>query len=120
MVQWLGIFGRNKLDPHSGIDGADLWSRVASLHAFASEDQEGFLSALRAVVEGDRGGFATLGAAHLVWELFGGRALDIPAALPLIDAGIDFKLARGLPTAALTGYEMKRLQQIRAAAQRSV
>lgn len=113
MLQWLEIFGRNKLDPHSGIDGADLWSRVASLHEYASDDRDGFLSGLQAVVAGDRGGLATLGAAHLVWELYSGQALDIPAALPLIDAGIEFKLSRGLPTAALTGYEMRRLHQIR-------
>ncbi len=39
----------------------------------------------------------------------------LPAALPFIDGGIDFKLSRGLPTASLTGYEMQRLVQRREA-----
>jgi hypothetical protein len=64
------------------------------------------------VVRGDQGGFATFGAASLTWELFGDKALRLPAALPLIDAGIQFKLARGLPPAmTLTGHELQRFSQ---------
>jgi|KBSSwiStaDraftv2_1062776.scaffolds.fasta_scaffold651322_2 hypothetical protein len=114
MVRWLEIFGRHSLDPQrSGIDGGDLWSRLAPLHEYCGSDREGFLAELAAVVAGDRGGFATFGAARVVWEMFSGEALNIPAALPLIDAGIEFKLARGLPDLMLTGYESQRIAQLR-------
>ena len=114
MLRWLEIFGRHSLDPqHSGIDGSDLWSRLAPLHEYSSRDREGFLAELAAVVAGDQGGFATFGAARVVWEMFGGEALNIPAALPLIDAGIAFKRSRGLPDLMLTGYESQRLAQRR-------
>jgi hypothetical protein len=43
--------------------------------------------------------------------MYGGDCLRIPAALPLIDAGIDFKFARGLSGFHLTGYERQRLGQ---------
>ncbi|GAA4256182.1 hypothetical protein GCM10022255_068020 [Dactylosporangium darangshiense] len=55
------------------------------------------------------GGFATYGATRLVWEMYSDRALDMPAAWPLIDAGISFKSARGLPMESLSGYELQRL-----------
>lgn len=113
MLRWLEIFGRYSFDrQRSGIDGSDMWSRLGPLHEYATNDREGFLTGLRAVVAEDRGGFATFGAACVVWELCGGDALRIPTALPLIDAGIEFKRSRGLPTMMLTGYEMQRLAQI--------
>ncbi|KAB1929194.1 hypothetical protein [Micromonospora noduli] len=114
MFRWLETFGRYSLDVHgSGIDGGDMWDRFGELHRHATRDQDGFLTALRAVVAGDQGGFATFGAARLAWEMYGGDTLRIPAALPLIDAGIEFKRSRGLPTALLTGYEMQRVNQLR-------
>ena len=113
-LRWLETFGRYSFDmQHSGIDGGDMWNRLGPLHEYATSDREGFLAELRAVVAGDQGGFATFGASRVVWEMYSGEALKIPAALPLIDAGIDFKLSRGLPTAMLTGYEMQRLVELR-------
>lgn len=114
MLQWLEVFGRYSLDvQHSGIDGQDMWSRLGPLYEHATGDPEGFFVALHAVVARDEGGFATYGAARVAWELLGSDCLRIPAALPLIDAGIDFKMSRGLPTAMLTGYEMDRLGKLR-------
>ncbi|WP_433350317.1 hypothetical protein [Micromonospora sp. CA-111912] len=114
MFRWLEIFGRYSFDVYgSGIDGGDTWNRLGPLHDYAARDREGFLTGLRALVAGDQGGFATFGAARLVWELYGGDVLRIPAALPLIDAGIEFKRSRGLPTASLTVYETERLVQLR-------
>ncbi|MDG4772208.1 hypothetical protein [Solwaraspora sp. WMMD792] len=110
----MGLFGRYSLDAqHSGIDGGDLWRRVGGLYGHATGDREGFLAGLQAVVADDRGGFATFGAARLVWEMYGSDALRIPLALPLIDAGIEFKRSRGLSSAMLTGFEMERIAQIR-------
>jgi hypothetical protein len=114
MPQWLEKFGRSALDTqHSGIDDPELWRRLPPLYEYATSDRDGFLAELRGIVAKDRGGFATFGAAHLVWEMFSGDALRLPAALPLIDAGIEFKRSRGLPTAMLTGYETQRLAELR-------
>jgi len=113
MLRRMDLLGRYQLGSHaSGIDGEEIWPHcIAPFAQVSNADRDGFLRDLRAVAAEDQGGFATLGVACLVWELYGGEALTVPAALPLIDAGIDFKLARGLPTASLTGYEMKRLIQ---------
>jgi hypothetical protein len=114
MRRWLERFGRYSFDVHhNGIDGSGMWDRVGALHELATSDREGFLAELTAIVADDRGGFATFGAARLVWEMYGSESLRIHAALPLIDAGIDFKCARGLPTGMLTGYERQRLDEIR-------
>ncbi|MEV4343862.1 hypothetical protein AB0J83_05230 [Actinoplanes sp. NPDC049596] len=113
MVPWLENFGRRWLDTHnSRVDPADMWERVAIFIEQEKSDREGFLADLAALVADDRGGFATLGAAALVWELYSDEALRIPGALVLVDAGIAVKRARGLPTAALTGYEMQRLHHV--------
>jgi len=111
MLRRLELLGRYELDPRSsGIDAAEIHPTcVAPFLTDAQADRDGFLTDLHALVAGDQGGFATFGAARLVWEFWSGEAVRIPAALPLIDAGIDFKLARGLSTARLTGYEMQRL-----------
>lgn len=114
MVPWLALLGRHALDPQgSDIDPDEIWPRVAALWPDATADRTGFLADLHALVAADRGGFATHGAARLAWELYGSEVLRLPAAWPLIDAGIDFKLARGLSTGHLTGYEMSRLVQRR-------
>lgn len=113
MLRWLERFGRYSFDvQRSGIDD-DMWNRLGPLHEYATSDQAGFLADLRALVEKDQGGFAMFGASRLVWEMFSGDCLRIPAALPLVDAGIEFKRSRGLPTAMLTGYEMERVAQLR-------
>jgi hypothetical protein len=103
------------LDPqNSGIDGGVVVTTcIAPFYEDSQADREGFLTDLLAAIAHDQGGFATFGAARLVWELYGGDCLRIPAALPLVDAGIEFKRLRGLPTAMLTGYEMERLHQLR-------
>ncbi len=54
-----------------------------------------------------------LGAARLVWEMYSEDCLAIAAAVSLVDAGIEFKLSRGLPPAMLTGYEMQRFLELR-------
>jgi hypothetical protein len=113
MWPWLETFGRYSLDMfRSRIDSRDVGSHLPSLLDYARADREGFLAELTDFVAGDEGGFATFGAARVVWEMFGTECLSIPAALPLIDAGIEFKRARGLPGGMFTGYEMRRMEQI--------
>ena len=58
-------------------------------------------------MHGDDTGFVTYGACCLAYELLG---LDTKYddALALLDAGIAVKRARGLPSAALKGYEWTR------------
>jgi hypothetical protein len=120
MLPWLETFGRHRLDSvNSRVDPAALWNRIALLMEDAKRDREGFLADLAALVEDDRGGFATLGAAGVVWELYSGEALRIPGALVLVDAGIAVKQARGLPGAAFTGYEWQRVQELRDAPERT-
>lgn len=114
MAGWLETFGRHRLDQMtSRVGGAGLWERLGPLYAEAKADPEGFLGDLAAFVAGDRGGFMTLGAAGVVWEIFGEEALRMPAALVLVDAGIAMKQARGLPDRAFTGYEMRRVRALR-------
>ncbi|WP_344081290.1 hypothetical protein [Luedemannella helvata] len=112
MLRWLEKLGRYTFDvQHSGIDGSDMWDRIGPLYAYATDDRDAFLTELRAVVSADRDGFATFGAACLVWEMYGSEALDEPGALPLIDGGITFKLARGAGSLRLTVNEQIRLDQ---------
>ncbi|MGI5243748.1 hypothetical protein [Dactylosporangium sp. CA-139066] len=113
MRRFLDRFGRFELDPvNSGIDAATLWGeRVSALYDYSVRDREAFLAALAAEVAGDQGGFATFGAARVVWEMLGKDALDTPSAWPLIEAGIAFKQARGLSSLHLTGYEQEHLQR---------
>lgn len=118
MLHRLEQLGRHALDPMGRGASVDVNSFcVIPFAGYIQADeteQERFLRDLYAVVASDRGGFATYGAARLAWELFGGKVLRLPAALPLIDAGIRFKLARGLPPAlTLTGYELQRFSQWR-------
>lgn len=118
MRQRLELFGRYELDPMGcGLSGDVSTDCIIPLVDYIEADpaeQDGMLRDLHTVVAGDQGGFATYGAARLAWELFGDKALEMPVALPLIDAGIAFKLARGLPPAyILTGYELRRFSQWR-------
>ena len=114
LAAWLETFGRCRLgQTTSRVGGASLWERLGPLYDGAKADRDGFLVDLAALVEGDRAGFATLGAARVVWEIFGEDAPHIPAALSLIDAGIAMKTARGLPGLAFTGYEMRRVRTLR-------
>lgn len=108
MLRRMETFGRYEWEPHSSDLGAgEVRSSVAPFRTDARTDPDGFLADLRTAVAGDLNGFATFGAASLVWELYGAEAVRTPAAWPLIDAGIDFKLVRGLPC-GLTGHEWQR------------
>ncbi|MEV6343788.1 hypothetical protein [Actinoplanes sp. NPDC051851] len=114
MLPWLESFGRHRLDGFtSRVDTEGVWERIAQFIEVVKTDRDGFLGDLAALVADDRGGFATLGAAGVVWEVFGGEALRIPGALVLIDAGIAVKQARGLAGIAFTGYEWQRVQELR-------
>ncbi|GAA4263580.1 hypothetical protein [Dactylosporangium darangshiense] len=113
IASWLENFGRYTLDiHHSGVDGMAVVTRFDALRDYATTDPDGFLVELRTVVAGDDGGFATFGAACLVWQMLD-DCLEMPAALPLIDAGLDFKLERGLPPGMFNANEMLRLAQRR-------
>jgi hypothetical protein len=114
MAAWLETFGRARLDPlFSRVDSAAWWERVPQLCEVAKDNQDGFLADLAPYIADDPGGFVTLGAAGLVWEVLGSDVLSIPAALPFIDAAIAVKKARGLPGLAFTGYEWERLHSRR-------
>jgi hypothetical protein len=111
--RWLELYGRYQFDVlHSGLGGREIDDQIVPLYQYATSDPESFLSEQRAVVREDEGGFATFGAARLVWDMYAEDSLRDPRALPLIDAGIEFKRARDLPSWSLTPYEMERLQQI--------
>ena len=108
------VFGRFEFDCDSGIDNPDIYDEsVAPYRADAKADPDRFFTELAAVIAGDEGGFATFGAARLVWEIFDRQALTMPGALPIVDAGIDFMVARRLPTAHFNGYEHQRYLQRR-------
>ena len=114
IVAWLEQFGRYTLDVHhSGVDAMFVVTRFDAYREYAAADPDGFLVELRDVVAGDDGGFATYGAACLVWQMLD-DCLQRPAALPLIDAGLDFKLDRGLSPGMYNGNERQRLAQRRA------
>jgi hypothetical protein len=115
MIERLDRFGRFELDARtSGIDPSNIFNDcLAPFFEPAQRDPGSFCDELVTVVARDQGGFATFGAARLVWEIFGQDALSTPGALPLIDAGLDFKLARGLSTEHLNGHENQRLHQRR-------
>jgi hypothetical protein len=115
MIQRLETFGRFEFDARtSGIDSGNIFNDcVAPFFDAALQDPASFCTGLRTVINNDQGGFATFGAARLVWEILGEAALSTPAARPLIEAGLDFKLSRGLSTWHLTGHENQLLHQRR-------
>lgn len=113
MRQRLDLLGRFGLDPMgSGIDAAMIWERCTQPFVDdARDDRDGFLADLRALVAGDNGGFAALGASCLCFDLVD-RTCRTPDTLAIIDGGIAVKRARGLPSAALTGYEWERWREV--------
>jgi hypothetical protein len=114
MVRWLDRFGRYTLDPASAdMDSSRMAELMPLFLEYAQGDRERFLAELRDVVAGDEGGFATYGAARLVFDMFDAEMLTIPSALPLVDGGIRFLLARGVEPAMMNYYEMERFAQIR-------
>ena len=114
MLRRLDIYGRAWLDANGVDPSINVYEYcINPFRADAMADPDGFLSDLRALTADDTGGFAANGAAGLAWEYFGKECGDMPSALPVIDAGIRFKLDRMLSTASLTGYEMERLVVLR-------
>ena len=83
----------------------------------ARRDPQQFLIRLGGLVNLQKPDLATTGAGRLVWEVFGSDALRIPAALPLIDAAIDYKQAHGAASTELTGYEWERVLRRRGSEQ---
>jgi len=112
-MQRLELYGRYEYDRYSsGIDNSDMWSDcIQPFYDDARADPEGFSAALLALITGERGGFATFGASRLIFELMSDKYLDHPGAVRIMDAGIDFKLARGLTLDHFTGFERDRLEQ---------
>ncbi len=114
MLRRLELLGRFEFDPSGcGIDGGQVAKEsVVPFYQDSQDNREAFLTDLQAVVAADGSGFATYGAARLVWEMYGDKGLRIPEALPLIDGGIEFKRSRGMATRMhLTGYEQQRLRE---------
>jgi hypothetical protein len=100
MLRRLERFGRYEANPQgSGIDYMELADQVLAPYVSpANADPQGFFADLQAVVANDRDGYATFGAARLVWELLTGDAKRTPPspAVALVKAGIEFKRAHGL------------------------
>ncbi|MEV4140965.1 hypothetical protein AB0J72_53475 [Dactylosporangium sp. NPDC049742] len=109
MLARLELMGRFEMDPvSSGEDATQIYPRcIAPFYVQAKADPQPFVSALLAAVRDDTGGFATYGASCLVVELLGtGQRFE--EALELLDRAIAVKRDRGLPSAALKGYEWTR------------
>jgi len=104
----LATLGRFEMDTQSSGISIDVWGEcISPFRPAADADPEGFLADLRALVAADTGGFATYGAYRVSGELLGFEYRSA-SALALLDDAIDFKRARGLPSARLTGYEWVR------------
>jgi hypothetical protein len=115
MLHQLELFGRYTLNPMtSGVDGSAIWSCIIPHYDEFQADPAAFISELNAVIASDNCNFATFGAARLVWEMYSSRINDIPSAIPHIDAGIEFKVARGMiQMSDMTGYEVDRIVERR-------
>ena len=113
MLQRLELYGRFEYDRQSsGIDGSSMWTDC--IQPFADDaraDPEGFSADLLALIAGERTGFATFGAYRVAFEILFDGYLEHPSAVRLMDAGIDFKLARGLAPLHFNGFERSRLEQ---------
>lgn len=101
-------FGRFEANPQgSGVDYDEIVQRlfVPYVHV-ANADPHGLFADLQAVVANDGGGYATFGAARLVWELLTGEVRNNPPApaLALVKAGVEFKRRHGL---GLSFWEME-------------
>jgi photosystem II stability/assembly factor-like uncharacterized protein len=115
MLEWLDTYGRHRLDRWtSGIDGGAIWGRLEPLLEELRRDPDGFLADLEELVAGARGSFVTLGAGGLAWEALNhDDPFRFPAAGRLIDAGIAFKVARGLPSDVFAIYETERWLEVK-------
>ncbi len=117
MLLRLELLGRHRLDEQGcGLDSDMVWNFcIAPFVQQPKEQVVDFLVALKALLAKDRSGFAALGAYALAWDLCDFEHLGDPAPSALIDAGIDVKLARGIPEWQLSAYEVDRLAQRQAA-----
>jgi hypothetical protein len=113
MARRLEMLGRFEFDVHgSGMDSGLVYPEcIAPFRDQATEDRDGFIARLRAFIIGDEGGFVTYGASCLVVEL-AGMDVRTPDALALLDAAIEVKRVRGLPSATLKGYEWQRWLEV--------
>jgi hypothetical protein len=109
MLQRLDRLGRCKIDMiDSGVDWAEvLRNCIAPFRPQAVTDPDKFLSDLLHVIEKDAGGFATYGAASLMYEL-ASESIHSETGATLVDLAIRFKRQRGLPASSFTGYELQR------------
>jgi hypothetical protein len=100
IVLVLERFGRFEANPQgSGVDYDEVVQRLFVPYVQqATADPYGFFADLQSVVANNGGGYATFGAARLVWELLSGNVRDNPPApaLALVKAGIEFKRTHGL------------------------
>jgi hypothetical protein len=105
MLRRLQRFGEYEANPQgSRIEYSEIVDLIlVPFAATAAADPHGFCTDLQAVVARDDGGYATFGAARLVWELLVNDQRTIPPAIELVKAGIAFKRAHRLP---LTFFEM--------------
>ncbi|MEU6151486.1 hypothetical protein ABZ816_15960 [Actinosynnema sp. NPDC047251] len=108
------MLGRFEFDVHgSGIDSIAIHPTcIAPFWGYVEEDPVGFMCDLRGFVADDEGGFATYGASCLVRELVRGELLTTPDALAILDAAIEVKRVRRLPSAMLKGYERTRWLEV--------
>lgn len=109
MPRRLELLGRFEMDHvGSGVDATEIYPTcIAPFYEQAKADPQAFVSALLATVRDDTGGFVTYGASCLVVELLG-TDQKFGDALDLLDRAVAVKRDRGLPSAALKGYEWTR------------
>lgn len=109
MRRRLDRLGRCKMDMmNSGIDWPGVINEcIVPFHEQAAGDPGKFVSDLMQVIDNDTGGFATYGAASLMYELAPG-IVRTEAGAVLVDRAIEFKRRRGLPLLSFTGYEEDR------------
>jgi len=100
ILRVLERFGRFEANPQgSGVDYNEVVQRLFVPYLEqVNADPYGFFADLQAVVANDDGGYATFGAARLVWELLTGDVKKNPPApaVALVKAGIEFKRTHGL------------------------
>jgi hypothetical protein len=114
MLDRLDRLGRCKIDMmNSGIDWPEVVTNcIAAFHEQADADPDRFLSDLQHTIERDSGGFATYGAASLMYELVP-ESIRSEAGVRLVDLAIKFKRQRGLPISSFNGYELQRWYETR-------
>lgn len=109
MLQRLDRLGRCKTDMmNSGIDWPEVIDNcIVPFHEQAAGDPGKFISDLMHVIDDDTDGFATYGAACLMYELAPG-IVRTEAGAALVDRAIEFKRGRGLSLLSFTRYEQDR------------